>query len=822
MTLEELYYDEYISTRTYNVCKKHGLNNVTDIQNFYKQKGNFSLLHNLGKKSNEELLLICNSSQFVAKNIDSGNINDNDVLLNENNEIINIDILLTTDRITTRTYNVCLYNDLLNNLDIVNYCRINGNFTKLRNCGKFSNEQLIGIYYEEKEKFPIIEEEKINILNSLVNLNDFQKKIIESIFSNKFKKLSTRTRNSVIKALNSKLNVYCFLEKFPTKDSFALLEQIKISLKSINELIEFKIFIEKEILKYAVIEDIEILRKHLNYFFITEYFGEDSSFLTPEETSSVFYILDKLIQHNKIFKDNESFIFKYCNRIYKNEKYLLLNEAAVKLNFTKERVRQIRVSIMDRLPDLLQFIKHLSDPVLDKILIDKNKDYIDTSEVTITEMIDNNNLKFTEEFILFICSIFSNSNYRIVGSYKDTLMYRDFKFRDKYNWKKIYLLKRELYDVFRVKTFINAFEIILHDNYENDTEINLRDFLRKFVSINSDYFFVRLLMFAELLLEKEFAVQLNTNKQITLHRTSHKKYSDYMYDALLAIGHPAASEEIFRYCAEHFPGVIVSESTVPRACLRNDKITSVGRSSIYALKIWEVETDNFKGGTILKIVEEFLQEFNEPQHISVIEKHVKKYRPETNSKNIWNNLRVDPKKTFTFFKNSFIGLCYRIYDGKFQILDPEVDNKSLPWEERFQQLKTFVSQNNHLPLSGSVNIFEVSLYRWMKTQTTLYRAGKIKEEKVKPLLEFLSTFPNRNYRKFSRHTTIEKYSKLSDFITRVGRLPKSTISSENSLYRFWKNQNNAFKEGKLSSEELKFYNNILSFFENGSQLHFVF
>lgn len=808
MTLEELYYDEYISTRTYNICKKYGLNNVTDIQNFYKQKGNFSLLHNLGEKSNEELLLICNASRFVAKNIDSGQI----TLINENNEIISIDVLLTTDRISTRTYNVCLYNDLLNNFDIVNYCRINGNFTKLRNCGKFSNEQLIGIYNEEKEKFPIIKEEEINILNRFLNLNDFQKKIIESIFSFTFIKLSSRTKKSVINSLNSKLTVYCFLEKFPTKDPITFIELENVGKKGVSELIEFYVFIEQSILKYAEIDDDEILRKHLNYFFITEYFGEDSSFLSPEETSSVFYILDKLIQHNKILKDNESFIFKYCTRIYKNEKYLLLNEAAVKLNLTKERVRQIRISIMDRLPDLLQFIKHLSDPVLDKILIDKNKDYIDTSEVTITEMIDNYNLKFTEDFILFICSIYSNSNYRIVGSYKDTLIYRESKFRVKYNWKKIYLLKKELYDVFSVEAFINTFEIILYDNYENDTDINLRDFLRKFVSINSDHFFVRLLMFAELLLEKEFAVQLNTNKLITLHRTSHKKYSDYMYDALLAIGHPAASEEIFRYCAEHFPGVIISESTVRRACLRNDKITSVGRSSIYALKIWEVETDNFKGGTILKIVEEFLQEFNEPQHISIIEKHVKKYRPETNSKNIWNNLRVDPKKTFTFFKNSFIGLCYRIYDGKFQILDPEVDNKSLPWEERFQQLKTFVSQNNHLPLSGSVNIFEVSLYRWMKTQTTIYRAGKIKEEKVKPLLEFLSTVPNSNYRTFSRYTTIEKYSKLSDFITKEGRLPKSTISSENLLYRFWKNQNKAFKKGKLSSEELKFYNNILSFF----------
>lgn len=822
MTLEELYFDELISTRTFNVCKKVGLNNVSDIQSYYRQNGNFLLLTNLGEKSYGELMFICNSEQFSQKKFEWEQNKNNDIPAKENDTIVTIEELLNTKRISVRTYNFCLCNDLATNQDIINYYRKHGSFFRLRNCGKISNNQLKEFYLEELHKFPVKVVGSLNILQILDNVNDEQKQIIENIFSLSFSNLSVRTKNSVIKAITHKINPQTFLQKFPTQDQVRVLKLENAGVKTVEELVKFRIKIEEIILKYAAINDRDTLRKNFNYFAICEHFGDDSLFSSPEETSSIILILDKLIQQNKLLDDNESFIIKNCNRIYLNSEYLTLTEAGEQLNLTRERVRQIRQKTFDTLHEIFGFIKNLSDPILEKILIENNVDYLAGSDVSLIVFSEENNLNLTPEFIVFICSIYGERHYDLVGSYKDVLMVKDFKFHDKYNWRKLYLLRREIFEVFDSERFLHEFEKRLRMPYKYESVIDLEDYINTFIGENAKGLKDRILKFAKVLLENELSVKVGKDNKISFHRTSYKAHTEYMLDALVALGKPASAEQIFAYCKEHFPSIISNVNSIGPACHRNDQIITVGRTSTYALKIWEIENSNFKGGTILKMVEEFLQDFNEPQHLSVIEKFVKHYRPETNSKNIYNNLRVDPKKTFTFFKNSHVGLCYRIYDGKFQLWDPKVDFVSLPWSERFQQLKSFVINHNRLPVNSSRDGAEVALYRWMKVQKTHFKAGKITEERVKPLLEFLSTLPDSMYSPYSRLTSVENYSKLLAFITKENRFPKSGISSEYSLYLFWHKQKKAYKEGRLIPEELKLYNDILSIFESGSQLSFGF
>src|SRR5690606_1453685 len=89
---------------------------------------------------------------------------------------------------------------------------------------------------------------------------------------------------------------------------------------------------------------------------------------------------------------------------------------------------------------------------------------------------------------------------------------------------------------------------------------------------------------------------------------------------------------------------------------KNTELIYFGRNSTYGLEVWEYEKENIKGGTIRSIVFDYLSNKDTPVHFSEITELVLKYRPKSNDKSIYNNLRIDESETFIFFKNSYVGL----------------------------------------------------------------------------------------------------------------------------------------------------------------------
>jgi len=63
MTIDKIYKREEISARSYNICKDNGLHSVSDLKRYYHQNNSFDKLRNCGRKSNEELIEICNKYQ---------------------------------------------------------------------------------------------------------------------------------------------------------------------------------------------------------------------------------------------------------------------------------------------------------------------------------------------------------------------------------------------------------------------------------------------------------------------------------------------------------------------------------------------------------------------------------------------------------------------------------------------------------------------------------------------------------------------------------------------------------------------------------------
>jgi hypothetical protein len=146
MTIYEIYRKREISVRTYNVCISNELNSIKDLNDF-SQRGKyrkhlhpFLYLKNCGKKSNEELIDICNK---YSENQDFETLNESNTQISEltrfQREVINSFILINTNSLSVRSRNAIVLH-LKKNLKIKNFSENillpkNFNIKNIRNIG---------------------------------------------------------------------------------------------------------------------------------------------------------------------------------------------------------------------------------------------------------------------------------------------------------------------------------------------------------------------------------------------------------------------------------------------------------------------------------------------------------------------------------------------------------------------------------------------------------------------------------------------------------------------------------------------------------------
>lgn len=112
MTIDYIYKKEEISVRSYHVCKYNKLNSVNDLKEYYFKHKSFDKLRNCGRKSNEELIEICNKYQGEHfENIETEIKKENPLktiisdLTRVQREVINSFILVNTNSLSVRSKN---------------------------------------------------------------------------------------------------------------------------------------------------------------------------------------------------------------------------------------------------------------------------------------------------------------------------------------------------------------------------------------------------------------------------------------------------------------------------------------------------------------------------------------------------------------------------------------------------------------------------------------------------------------------------------------------------------------------------------------------
>ena len=720
-----------------------------------------------------------------------------------------IDEIFNSEDISVRAFNVCRYNKLKDLSAILKHYRENRTFDNLRRCGRKSNEELIALclkytdYGSNHFSEPLKPEKQL--ITTITNFTRTQREIVNSFIEINTNNLSNRSKNAITSFLDGNLKIRNISERILANDKFNFQHIKNVGTKTVTELKSFFDTIIDFIEKVVEVENENDLVALRNRFFIEKTFSISSIPIEILESQSIFSLVDFLINKDVIFEKNENIIFQKAFKIYDKQPELTLDDIAEEINISRERVRQIRKGIAENLHASFQFTRNIEDDLYQKYDIDQNQQliYVDDDLNNLINGINKTN--FSNEFNTFIIYTYISEKFDLIGEIEDVLLPKYFNSRERHNWDNFYLVNKKISCSINFIDFANDLDKRSIDRIEESYNFNFNSYLLSFSTSANLNGISNISEVAENILNNEFGIYIDTDDNIKFIRNSTKKAYEYAYEALKLLGKPSKVDEINAKVEELHPDYETNDAKVRAAMKRNNGFVPIGRRSIFGLKEWENELENFKGGTIRNIVSEYLKSEIEPKHISDIAEYVLKFRPSTYERSILDNLKADETRTFVFFKNSTIGLNSKKYDSSFVELNQIESIESKSWEERYNDFAQFISINNRLPYSSGCPYEEIRIYRWYKAQKSKMKNTSYDHKKITLLNQITTQFDVKDSKRARRTNNSERYNDLKQFVHLNKRLPSANKTGEENMYQFFYKQRKLFEHGELEpSEENQF------------------
>ncbi|RKW15799.1 MAG: hypothetical protein D8H93_07195 [Capnocytophaga sp.] len=644
--------------------------------------------------------------------------------------------LLENNRISLRTYNVCMEQRWFSSEDIRNYYNKNKNFEGIKNCGKRSAEELMRISsldFLEKVK----EEDLLNkqLLASFKKLTPPQKEIIESYIKMLTANLSPRLKNTLDLYFIQGISLQAF-ELFYMK---AQEKAIKIKGIGRRNILDLENYFDK--IKYFIVEVSKVENSEKVLLFkdlcVDKNIYPLNDIPVMVTRLGFFKVVDYLLTTPILFDESKIKLFSKAFKFYRHTTGLKLREIGKQMNITHERVRQIRNQTICDLFKKLPIVRAFDDELLVQNHIQTSGDIIFLTPEQVAVINQKSHTDFTDGFVHFILCIYLDK-YQLVGNLSDVLFPHFSKKKNRHNWKNIYLVTKDIHPYLDWETLVLDICSLLEKKTAKQYEISLREKIAPYLAA-TPYLLDRVSKVVALILRQEFDLQIKGDT-LTIPRNTYKQINEYAYEALEALGTPSYVKEIAEKVKELYPKTNFTYAGIRSSLKREYGFVPIGRSSNFGLKKWENTVENFKGGTIRDITKEFLLQQKEPQTLEQITSYLLQYRPHTNAKSILTNLKADTSDTFIFFNNSQIGLTQITYPEAYG-LQVEQPVKKRTWEENYQAMTLFLQKNNRLPLSSDKHLEAIVLYRWMSVQRNLIKNGRVSQEK-KDLFQALI---NRNY-----------------------------------------------------------------------------
>ena len=452
----------------------------------------------------------------------------------------------------------------------------------------------------------------------------------------------------------------------------------------------------------------------------------------------IFRTLNALIENNIIFEYQERQLFTLGFNYYAGSKVLTIDQLAKKIELSRQRIRQLRIIILNKLPVLFSFLSEIEISSMNLYGIDLGKDNIVIEQDLINEMNRNEHTNFNSQFVLKILSVIMPDRFVLIGDEKSVLF--NMNTYGSYNWQNTYLISKKYTAVYDFEKLIENVAYRLSERIEEDYIFHFQAYLLDFQKENCWNLLDNISQIAEYIVFNEFELSIDVNEDILFNHNIHKQVYEYSYEALEKLGKPSKVDAIYQKVIESYPDYWTDKNSIRVSMRRDSGFVPIGKTGVFGLKKWEKEIDEFKGGTIREIAEEFLEGQAEPKHIDEITEFVNNYR-NTTSKNIYANLIKDEIERFVFYSGLLIGLSSKKYSSEKYGLAIKRTIKRKTWGERFSDLQKFAEVNDRLPKSYS-NDKEIILYRFMNIQLNRSAKNQMDHDKAARINELVKKYKN--------------------------------------------------------------------------------
>ena len=742
-----------ISLSAYNICIKYNLHTTIDFNEFLIGCTDTTILESFDLDIINELNILSQIYNHSSKGVKGCGSENNKELskvssLGGENQLelfskereIEIKSFYNKGEISVRAYNICMENHLNTLGELIEYKEKYSDFYRLSKCGRKTNDELTILANKEVEIHSYqdnIEDEvdcKVKIWNNLSELvSSLVKKDRDSIndFINfVLSSLSSRSQRYITEYYNQDLRVKKIVSEIRLIDNNSNIKVGSKSFKDIN-------FFYDQVLKNIYLDRSE--REGLiEQLFEVLLYGSRNDFSLDIDGYSGLKIIDYVIREGIVFGERNDIALE-CLNIYDNFKERTLEEIGNDFGLTRERIRQLRFKNLLRLDEVLKGMRDIFYREIYSGWDSNDKDILELTNETIESVNNKNNVSFSKEFIAYLYSICSKNKVLIPEVTSEHIA--NIQGKENTSFSSFYLLDKDVYNKLDFVSLVDEIKILSKSKIEEDYYLDFNNFLNRYL-YNGEELDEFLIRNSEDLIMKESGVFINEFNELEFKRNTSKTVPDYAYEILKEIGEPSKIDLIYNILLEKYPDFDRSENTF-RGCFNADsRFVPLGRRSIWGLKEWEHERDDFLGGTMLEMTENILKNSDLPLHISDISEKISRYR-DVDCGNLMSNLKFNNQRGFVFFKKQYVGLDSKNYSDEFSVLE-RLDKENRTWDESYLNLLSFVELYGRIPKASDDFDEAPRVYRWYGIQRKRYLDNKLSEDRDSKIKSIITYYDNRS------------------------------------------------------------------------------
>lgn len=589
---------------------------------------------------------------------------------------IPLDRLRDVERMSVRAYHVCSNNGLESLDAILHHYHAYGSFLKLRNAGRLTEQELISICRKYLEGDSGARLQEIERRGLQVDVNVFspdwglwspsELARVNRELAKRSAELSPLTRDWL------RFIVPRIDEDIQTFDTYVTSRRERLGFNGDDRLtLQELLILRAELIRFAGQSSVHHREEESFRRFAAlwserfgygqeELFGYRQAFMARR--FPLFRFLNELlVARGKGIAAGIMSVMRGRYRFLLGDEKRPMDEIGQELGVTRERVRQIAMTIPGRLHDFILELGPISEYLCYEPLQCWDRDVVIIDDEFAQYVNAREGVSFTSSFYAVIFEAFLKENFDRV--------------EEDFDAATDYLIRDELTRFFDFDAYLRRISERLEERIPQRYVLDLSEEVEAHFTSENRAPIRRICAVCELLAHEEFGLAADSGGNLILERNTKKRMDELIADLLLDHEKPMHVQAISAALNERFPDLETTMESVRNTVLRYpDRFARLDTGSVYGLKEWEHQNEGFKSGTFADIAQQFLEESSTPCHFSEVAEYVMRYRTTTEVA-VVGTLKVDSVERFVFYDGGMIGLAAKEYgeiDTNYRAVHPRV------------------------------------------------------------------------------------------------------------------------------------------------------